>query len=55
MKKIGPAEIMALVGRVQANRDALFDEKLKLSNGIYAAQNFSKDARLTVYSKLINS
>jgi len=55
MKKIGPAEIMALVGRVQANRDALFDEKLKLSNGIYAAQDFSKDARLTVYSKLINS
>lgn len=55
MKTVGPAEIMALVGRVQANRDALFDEKLKLSNGIYAAQDFSRDARLTVYSKLINS
>ncbi|WP_159098857.1 hypothetical protein [Aquabacterium olei] len=55
MKKIGPTEIMSLVKQIQANRDVLFDEKLKLGNGVYAAQDFERDARLTVYSKLINS
>ena len=55
MKKIGSTEIMTFVGKVQIIRDVLFDEKLKLSNGVYSVQDFSKDARLTIYSKLINS
>lgn len=48
-------KILELTKQIQGIIDALSDEKLRLSRGVYATCDLERDARLTVYSKLINS
>lgn len=47
-------KILELTQQIQGIIDALSEEKLKLGRGVYATCDSERDARLTVYSKLIN-